>query len=187
MIKQLFFTALCSLPALALAAHGISLGQPPRYAAGFAHFQYANPAAPKGGSFSLPVAGGFDTLNPFTLKGDHEAGVATLTLDTLMAKSDDEPFAMYGLLAEDVQLASDGLSVTFKLNPKARFHNGDAVLAKDVAASFNTLTRDAAAAPMYTFYWADVARVDTPDARTVVFRFKQRNAELHMTLDHLPL
>ena len=111
MIKQLFFTALCSLPALALAAHGISLGQPPRYAAGFAHFQYANPAAPKGGSFSLPVAGGFDTLNPFTLKGDHEAGVATLTLDTLMAKSDDEPFAMYGLLAEDVQLASDGLSV----------------------------------------------------------------------------
>ena len=105
MIKQLFFTALCSLPALALAAHGISLGQPPRYAAGFAHFQYANPAAPKGGSFSLPVAGGFDTLNPFTLKGDHEAGVATLTLDTLMAKSDDEPFAMYGLLAEDVPLA----------------------------------------------------------------------------------
>ena len=187
MIKQLFFTALCSLPALALAAHGISLGQPPRYAAGFAHFQYANPAAPKGGSFSLPVAGGFDTLNPFTLKGDHEAGVATLTLDTLMAKSDDEPFAMYGLLAEDVFVASDGLSVTFKLNPKARFHNGDAVLAKDVAASFNTLTRDAAAAPMYKFYWADVARVDTPDVRTVVFRFKQRNAELHMTLGELPV
>ena len=69
---------------MALAAHGISLGQPPRYAAGFAHFQYANPAAPKGGSFSLPVAGGFDTLNPFTLKGDHEAGVATLTLDKVV-------------------------------------------------------------------------------------------------------
>ena len=175
------------LPAFAYAAHGVGLGQPPLYQAGFTHFHYTNPAAPKGGTFTLPIPGGFDTLNPFTLKGDHEAGVASLTLDTLMVKSDDEPFAMYGLLAEDVALASDGLSVTFKLNPKARFHNGDPVLAKDVAASFKLLTQDAAAAPMYKFYWADVAKVETPAARTVVFRFKQRNAELHMILGELPV
>ncbi len=185
-MKKLF-ALLLAASVSAHAAHGLGLGEKPRYAAGFAHFDYVNPQAPKGGTFTLPVPGGFDTLNPFTLKGDHEAGVAALTLDTLMVKSDDEPFAMYGLLAEDVALASDGLSVTFKLNPKARFHNGDAVLAADVAASFRTLTQDAAAAPMYKFYWADVAKVETPAPRTVVFRFKQRNAELHMILGELPV
>ncbi len=169
------------------AAHGLALGQPVLHPAGFKSFNYVNPDAPKGGTFTLPAPGGFDTLNPFTLKGDHEAGTVMLTLDTLAEKGKDEPFAMYGLLAEDISPASDGLSVTFKLNPKARFHNGDPVLAKDVAASFNTLTRDKAAAPMYRFYWADVARVETPDARTAVFRFKKRNAELHMTLGELPV
>ena len=165
----------------AWAAPAVALGYAPRYAAGFRQFDYVNPEAPKGGELRLPALGGFDTLNPFTLKGDKEAGVTELLFDTLAEKSLDEPFSMYGLLAEDAFVASDGLSVTFKLNPKARFHNGDAVLAKDVAASFNTLTRDAAAAPMYKFYWADVARVDTPDVRTVVFRFKQRKKAVKNT------
>lgn len=169
------------------AAHGIALGQAPKYPAGFRAFDYANPNAPKGGVFAMPVQGGFDTLNPFTLKGDHEAGVAMLTLDTLMEKSLDEPFAMYGLLAQDVSVASDGLSVAFTLNPNARFHNGDAVTAADVAESFRILTQDKAAAPMYRFYWADVAKVETPSPRKVVFRFKQKNAELHMILGELPV
>ena len=176
------------LPAAhAAAVHGLALGQPAHYPAGFRSFDYVNPDAPKGGTFTMPAAGSFDTLNPFTLKGSSESGIAMLTLDTLLAKSMDEPFAMYGLLAEDVSLASDGLSVTFKLHPKARFHNGDPVLSKDVAASFNTLVKDPAAAPAYRFYWADVARVETPDTRTAVFRFKKRNAELHMTLGELPV
>lgn len=187
MMKYGFLLLWCVWLPNVWAAHALGLGQAPKYPAGFTHFDYVNPHAPKGGTFSLPVQGGFDTLNPFTLKGDHEAGVAMLTLDTLMEKSLDEPFAVYGLLAQDIQLASDGLSVTFKLNPKARFHNGDPVLAKDVAASFRTLTQDKAAAPMYAFYWSDVAKVETPDARTVVFRFKQKNAELHMILGELPV
>ncbi|WP_373753040.1 extracellular solute-binding protein [Neisseria weixii] len=186
-MKITAFVSLMLATSSAFAAHGLGLGQPPKYPSHFKAFDYVNPNAPKGGTFTLPVQGGFDTLNPFTLKGDHEAGVATLTLDTLMEKSLDEPFAMYGLLAEDVSLASDGLSVTFKLNPKARFHNGEPVLAKDVAASFNTLTQDKAAAPMYRFYWSDVAKVETPAARTVVFRFKKKNAELHMILGELPV
>ena len=110
-----------------------------------------------------------------------------LTLDTLTEQSMDEPYAVYGLIAEDIALAPDGLSVTFKINPKAKFHNGDPVLAKDVAASFNILTKDKAAAPMYHFYWSDVAKVETPNDRTVVFRFKQRNSELHMILGSLPV
>lgn len=186
-MKTAVLAALCLSASHAFAAHALSLGQPPKYPAGFKAFDYVNPDAPKGGTFTLPVQGGFDTLNPFTLKGDHEAGTAMLTLDTLMEKSLDEPFTMYGLLAEDAALASDGLSVTFRLNPKAKFHNGDPVLAEDVAYSFKTLTQDKAAAPMYKFYWADVAAVETPAPRTVVFRFKKRNAELHMILGELPV
>lgn len=94
---------------------------------------------------------------------------------------------MYGLLAQEMFLASDGMSVTFKLNPKARFHNGDAVLAKDVVASFQTLTQDQAATPMYRFYWADVAKVEAVNERTVRFHFKKPNAELHMILGQLPV
>lgn len=169
------------------AAYAVGLGQAPQYPMGFKSFRYVNAEAPKGGVLSLPVSGGFDTLNPFTLKGDHEAGVIMLSLDTLMEKSLDEPFTMYGLLAQDIQVAPDGLSVTFHLNPKAKFQNGDAVLAKDVASSFYALTQDKAATPIYRFYWADVAKVETPQARTVVFRFKKPNAELHMILGELPV
>ncbi|ROV56687.1 extracellular solute-binding protein [Neisseria chenwenguii] len=186
-VFQTAFALMFSLSASAHAAHGLALGQPVKYPAGFKAFDYVNPNAPKGGTFSLPYQGGFDTLNPFTLKGDHEVGVAMLTLDTLMEKSLDEPFAMYGLLAQDVELASDGLSVTFRLNPKARFHNGDAVTSEDVAESFRILTQDKAAVPMYKMYWGGVAKVETPDAQTVVFRFKARNAELHMILGELPV
>ena len=160
MIKKLITAALAGLPTAAWAAYGLSLGAAPIYPPTFTHFGYTNPDAPKGGSFSLPISGGFDTLNPFTLKGDHEAGITSLTLDTLTAQSWDEPFAVYGLLAEDIELASDGLSVSFKINPKARFQNGDPVLAQDVAASFKLLTQDPAASPSYRFYWADVAGVD---------------------------
>ena len=132
----------------AVAGYAAGLGQPPLYAEGFKHFGYVNPNAPKGGSFTLPVQGSFDTLNPFTLKGSAESGVAMLTVDTLMTEGGDDPFAMYGLLAQDISLASGGLSVTFRLNPKARFHNGDPVLAEDVAASFKLLTQDKAAQPL---------------------------------------
>lgn len=170
----------------AFAAYAAALGGEPAYPRDFVHFSYVRPDAPKGGTFTLPVAGGFDTLNPFTLKGHHESG-AELTLDTLMVQSWDEPFAMYGLLAQDVALAADGLSVVFTLNAAARFHNGDAVTAKDVAYSFDTLTKDSAAQPGYRFYWADVARAEVLDARRVRFVFKKRNAELHLILGQLPV
>ena len=175
-MKKLVLLLLSFSSATAFAAYGLGLGQEPKYPANFRAYEYVNPDAPKGGVFSLPIQGGFDTFNPFTLKGDKEVGVFMLTVDKLTDNSWDEPFSMYGLLAEDLSLAEDGLSATFKLNPKAKFHNGDPVLAKDVAASFRLLTQDKAANPSYRIYWSDVAKVETPDDRTVVFRFKQRNA-----------
>lgn len=186
-MKKVFTAAVCLFSLPLYAGHGFSLGDTLAYPPNFTHFGYVNPDAPKGGAFVLPVSGGFDTLNPFLLKGEAAAGIAMLTVDSLMAKGQDEPFAVYGLLAESAELSADKLSVTYKLNPKARFYNGDPVLAKDVKASFELLTRDKAAQPAYRFYWADVAAVDELDNRTVRFRFKQRNTELHMTLGELPV
>lgn len=164
----------------------MALGEPPRYAPDFTHFAYVNPAAPKGGRLLLPAMGSFDSLNPFALKGDKEAGLALL-VDTLMEQSLDEPFAMYGLLADDVTLADDGLSVRFHLNPNARFSDGSPVLAADVKASFDTLTRDRTAHPRYRIYWGDVRQAVVVDARTVRFDFLRRNAELHMILGQVPV
>lgn len=164
----------------------MALGETPRYAPGFSHFDYVNPNAPKGGRLLLPAMGSFDSLNPFTLKGDKESGLGLL-VDTLMEKSLDEPFAMYGLLADDMALADDGLSVRFHLNPAARFSDGSPVLAEDVKASFDTLTRDKTAHPRYRMYFADVKQVTVLDTHTVRFDFRRRNAELHMILGELPV
>lgn len=165
----------------------LALGDTPKYPPHFTHFDYVNPNAPKQGTLTVPLTGSFDSLNPFTLKGEHESGIAMLTLDTLLVQSEDEAFSAYGLLADDVRLASDGLSVRFHLHPKASFHNGDAVLAKDVVYSFQTLTQDKAASPAYRFYYADVHQVRAIDERTVEFSWKQKNAEMHLILGQLPI
>lgn len=183
----LCLAALCLWQPSARAEYALALGAPPHYPPGFTHFAYVNPAAPKGGAFNMPWPGGFDTLNPYTLKGDKELGVGMLTVDTLMVQGQDEPFAMYALLAEDIRLAADKKSVTFRLNPKARFHNGDTVAARDVVTTFKLLTEDPAASPFYRHYWGDVAAAVAVDARTVRFDFKKPNAELHLILAGMPV
>ena len=175
------------LARLAIGAPALALGYAPKYPPNFAHFDYVNPAAPKGGRLVLPAQGSFDTLNPFTLKGDKEAGAGALLVETLMTQGEEEPFTVYGLLADDIRLADDGLSVSFHLNPRARFSNGDQVTAQDVKFSFDTLTRDPTASPSYRFYWADVARAVALDAANVRFDFKRRNAELHLIVAQLPV
>ncbi len=176
-----------ALVAPASAAPAMALGYVPKYGAGFAHFDYVEANAPKGGQIRLPSMGSFDTLNPFTLKGDKEAGVGQLMFDTLTERSLDEPFSTYGLLADDMRLADDRLSVTFHLNPKARFADGSPVTAADVKYSFETLTRDRDAHPRYRFYWDGISRAVVVDKRTVRFDFKEKNAELHMIIGELPV
>ena len=150
--------------------HALAWGATPKYPPDFAHFDYVDPAAPRGGSLTLDGFGSFDKLNPFTLKGVVAAGVGTLLFDTLTEQSDDEPFSVYGLLAESMSFAPDGLSVTFRLNPKARFANGDPVLAADVKHSFDTLLGKLAH-PRFKNLFGDVKTVTTPDSRTVRFEF----------------
>ncbi len=163
------------------AAYALAWGDTPKYPPGFAHFDYVNPDAPKGGTLNLAGFGSFDKLNPFTLRGIAADGLGVLVFETLAEGSDDEPFTMYGLLADDMVFAADGLSITFHLNPKARFSNGDPVTAADVRHSFETLVGPTAH-PRFRQYYGDVARAVEVDARTVRFEFKRRNHELHMIL-----
>ena len=176
-----------SLPAW--AAHGYALWGELKYPPGFAHFDYVNPTAPKGGEIRLvgnSRASTFDKYNPFTIKGSAPTYLSELLFDSLLAGSLDEAGAAYGLLAEDVSVAPDRLSATFRLRPEARFHNGDAVQARDVKHSFDTLIGPHTS-PAYKTLLVDVAGVDVLDERTVRFRFRQPNRELPLTVGGLPV
>lgn len=168
------------------AAPSVALGYPPKYKPNFEHFDYVNPNASKGGALILSGFGHFDTLNPFLLKGIVARGINALLFDTLMEKSLDEPFSIYGLLAEEVVLAENKLAVTFYLNPKATFTDGTPVTAEDVKFSFDTL-KSTQAHPHYRFYWADVQSAEVIDKRTIRFHFSQANPELHMIIADLPI
>lgn len=164
-----------------MAAHAMAWGVAPKYPADFRHYDYVNPDAPRGGSVDRDGFGSFDKLNPFTLRGIAAAGVGELMFETLADQSWDEPFSVYALLAKDMELAADRLSITFRLDPAARFWNGDPVLALDVKHSFDMLTGKLAH-PRYAQYFADVKRVEIVSDRVVRFDFKQRNHELHLIL-----
>lgn len=179
--------ALCGTPAW--AAHAYAQFGDIKYPPGFDHFDYVNPKAPKGGNFSLVAptqASSFDKYNPFTLKGTAPPGLETLVFETLLEGNFDEPATAYGLLAEDVSVAPDGMSVTFRLNPKARFQNGDPVLAADVKHSFEMLTSKQAA-PQYPAFFSAVSKVTLLGERSIRFDFRQPDAELPLQVGKLPV
>ena len=178
---------LLSLPAW--AAHGYSLWGDLQYPAGFTHFSYVNPQAPKGGELRLVSnqrTSTFDKYNPFTVKGSAPAYLSNLLFDTLLSGALDETAAAYGLLAQDVQVSADGMSATFVIREAARFHNGDPVLALDVKHSFDTLN-SSFAAPGYRTAVEDVAGAEVIGLRSIRFRFKHPNRELPLTVGGLPV
>ena len=164
-----------------LAAHGMAWGGEPRYPESFAHFDYVRPDAPRGGLVRLAGMGTFDSLNPFTLRGIAADGTGTLMFESLAVASWDEPFSVYGLLAEDMILAEDRLSVMFKLRAEARFNDGSPVLAEDVRHSFETLVGPKGH-PLFRQYFGDVERLEVMDDRLLRFFFKRTNPELHLIL-----
>jgi len=173
----------------AWAAHGYALWGDLQYPAGFAHYRYVNPQAPKGGELRLVSnlrTSTFDKYNPFTVKGSAPAYLSSLMFDTLLAGALDETAAGYGLLAQDVSVAADRLSVTFVLRPQARFHNGDAVLARDVKHSFEML-KGPLSAPGFRTMLEDVVAVEALDDRTVRYRFAKPNRDLPLTVGGLPV
>ena len=166
-------------------AHGLSMFGELKYGPDFEHFDYANPDAPKGGSVTLAAIGSFDSLNPFILKGQAAAG-ATSVYDTLTVNSLDEPFSVYGLLAESIETPEDKRWVTFRLRPEARWHDGVAVTAADVVWTFDTIKREGH--PFYRSYYGAVEKAEALDERTVKFSFREgENNELPLIMGQLPI
>ena len=156
----------------------------PRYAPGFDHFGYVNPAAPKGGTLYLrnpDRRSSFDKLNPYTTQGNSPAGVVLFMLEPLAVLSGDEPQTMYGLLAEAMQVAPDKSYVAFRLHPNARFYNGDRVTAADVKYSFESMSGKYAA-PNYQTAFAGVEKCVILDERTVRFDLKERSIDSVFTV-----
>ena len=150
----------------ASVAHGLSLFGDLKYGPHFAHLEYVNPTAPKGGLLHLATVDTYSTLNPFTLKGTEAAG-AGLPFESLLEGSADEADAAYGLIAEGVVLAPDRRSVRFLLRPEARWHDGTPITARDVAFSYEILTSEGH--PAYANQLAGVERVETTGDHDVTF------------------
>jgi microcin C transport system substrate-binding protein len=166
-------------------SHALSMHGDLRYPAGFPHFSYVNPEAPKGGDVKLPAIGTFDTLNPFVLKGVGAAGMSGV-FDTLTVSSADEPFSQYGLVAESIEVPADRSWVAFTLRPQARFHDGTPITAEDVIWTFDTLK--AKGHPFYRSYYAQVAKAEKVGDRKVRFSFGPGdNRELPLIVGQLPV
>ncbi|MCX7383202.1 MAG: extracellular solute-binding protein [Alphaproteobacteria bacterium] len=175
---------LLSIPALAQTpSHGVSMSGALQLPAGFAHFPYVNPDAPKGGEISLGTVGTFDSFNGFVLRGV-AAGEIGRIYDTLLRDSADEASTAYGHIASSLTLAADRRAVTFALRPEARFHDGRPITAEDVAWTFNTLREQGR--PQYKQYYADITAVTVTSPTTVTFTFRTaENRELPLILGQL--
>ena len=155
-----------------------AFGQP-KYPRGFSHFDYVNPAAPKGGTVYLPNPDrrtSFDKFNPFTVRGAAPAGMELFMLEKLAITSADEPMTMYGLLAEEMLIAPDKSSITFRIHPKAKFSNGDPVTAQDVKFSYDSLTSKYASPTYQAEYGEGVKQLVVVDERTVRFDLSDKSS-----------
>ena len=173
----------------AFAAQGIAQYGKPKYADGFAHFDYVNPNAPRGGTLTLPNPDrrtSFDKFNPFTLRGVTAPGIPQLMFESLAVSSADEVSSAYGLIAEDIAVAADKMSVTFRIRPEARFSDDSPILAADVKHSFDTLMSKLAN-PQFRTVYADVKQAVVVSDRVIRFDFKAPNSELPVMVGGLPI
>ncbi|HXV30265.1 MAG TPA: extracellular solute-binding protein [Sinorhizobium sp.] len=164
--------------AVAEPVHAIAMHGEPALPADFKHFPYVNPDVKKGGKIAYGVVGTFDSLNPFILKsmrttarGMWDPAYGNLVYEALMQRSQDEPFTMYGLLAETVEWDDDRTFIQFNLNPKARWADGQPVTAEDVIFTFELL-RDKGRAP-FSNRLSKVGKMEKVGARSVRFTFKE--------------
>ena len=187
----LLVVLICAAPALLAAEprHGHSAFGELKYARDFKQFDYVDPNAPKGGRLSQVGNGSrltFDSFNPFILKGDAAQGVDQLVFESLMVRAHDEPDAVYGLIAQSVDVAADGLSATFDLRPQAQFADGSALTADDVAFSFEILKTKGH--PVYRSQLRDVVRAEVVGPHRVRFVFAGREVrDLALTVAELPV
>ncbi|MEM7650469.1 MAG: extracellular solute-binding protein [Pseudomonadota bacterium] len=172
------------------AMHAIALHGTPKYGPDFTHVSYANPNAPKGGTLKLNAIGTFDSLNPFIVKGKPAAGMSFirsgLVYESLMQNSWDEPFTLYGVIAESIEMAEDRSWVAFNLREEAQWADGKPITAEDVVWTFETL-RDQGQ-PFFKAYYGDVSKAEALDERRVKFTFSVAgNAELPLIIAEMSI
>lgn len=168
-------------PRTAIAMHG-----EPKEPKDFPHLSYVNPDAPKGGTVVLGVLGSFDSLNPLIVKGVPAAGLRDFYFESLMARGLNEPFTLYGLLAETIDVATDGSTVTFAINPKAAFSDGKPVMPDDVIYSFSLLKTKGR--PNHRTYFSKVSAAEKIADKSVRFTISDTtDRELPMILALMPV
>ncbi|RVL45447.1 ABC transporter substrate-binding protein, partial [Sinorhizobium meliloti] len=192
-LVMLLAASMFATGALAAPVHAIAMHGEPALPADFKHFPYVNPQVKKGGKIAYGVVGTFDSLNPFILKsmrttarGMWDPGFGNLVYESLMQRSQDEPFTMYGLLAETVEWDDDRTFIQFNLNPKARWADGRPVTAEDVIFTFELL-RDKGRAP-FSNRLSKVAKMEKVGERSVRFTFtEEADREIPLLLGLSPV
>ncbi len=187
-ILCLWFFAVAILSASAVTgapSHGIAMYGDPANPPDFVSLPFVNADAPKGGRIVQGEVGTFDSLNPFILKGTVPWQLQFLAFESLMTRSYDEPFTLYGLLAESVETDPDREWVEFTLNPKARFSDGTPVTIQDVMWSYETLGTQGH--PRYRGTWDKVARMEQTGERSIRFTFNVADRELALIMGMRPI
>lgn len=190
-MRMKFFVA--AMAAICLSAtvartetrHGIAMYGDPGLPPDFVSLPYANPDAPKGGRIVQGEVGSFDSLNPHILKGRTPWQLRFLVYESLMGRSYDEPFTLYGLLAESIEVPEDRSWVEFTLRPEAEFSDGSPVTVEDVLWSYEML--GTTGHPRYHGSWAKIASAEAVGDRTVRFTFSERDDELPLIMGLRPI
>lgn len=170
-------------------SHGIAMHGAPALQAGYPNLPFVNPDAPKGGRITFGLLGTFDTLNPYTVRGIVAQGIASpigLVMQTLMIRTADEPFTLYAGLAQSIIVPDDRSSITFRLDPDAKFSTGDSVTADDVIFTWSLLKEKGK--PFHRGYYSKVAKATALDERTVKFDFADASdRELPLIMGLMPV
>lgn len=174
-----------SVPVYAEPRHAIAMQGEPALPADYKHFPYVNPDAPKGGTLRVATTGSFDSVNPFIIRGQAVAGPRSLVFESLLTRSRAEAFTLYGLIAETVDVNADRTEVTFRINPKARFSDGEPIHADDVVYSLETLREHGR--PNHRTFYSKVTSIDTPDDLTVRLKLEPGDRELVLILGLMPI
>jgi peptide/nickel transport system substrate-binding protein len=182
----LCIAALSGAASAAGPRHAIAMHGEPAYGTGFTHFRYANPDAPKGGRLTQGIAGTFDSINPFVIRGNPFQQIRGYVVESLMVRSQDEPFTLYGLIASSVETDDARSFVAFTIDPRARFSDGKPVTAEDVLFSWSLLREKGR--PNHRLYYAKVVKASKIAPDKVRFDFGDAgDRELPLILALLPV
>jgi len=177
--------SLCATAGFAAPEHGIAMYGAPALPPDFVSLPQANPDAPKGGLIIFGESGAFDSLNPFIVKGAAPAGVSLLTTETLMGRNYNEPFSLYGVLAESIDTDEARSYVEFTLREGAKFSDGSPVTVEDVLWSFEKLGVEGS--PRYATAWKKIAKSEKTGDRSVRFTFTEADREMPLLLGLRPI